>query len=219
MPELVTSMPSIHDDCTCQVAGKVYETGKQTCEKLYELSCSQSESKDDLLRATLVFACSTIDSVGKQLANDCLKELIDIDTGAQESFENYIARTIENESKKILSRALASPDYRGELIKTLIESLEAKSLQSHEQLSRLTAYFGVMTDKVVSVSDAKKIFEIRQIIIHEMDIEPANSTGTPAQRRQRAENELKEHTEKILVASKNLIQEVHNKIHEPRAEG
>jgi hypothetical protein len=51
-----------------------------------------------------------------------------------------------------------------------------------------------------------------------MDIEVLATTGSTAQRRRRAESELKELAEQVLGASCRLIEAVHNKIHEPRAE-
>ena len=185
---------------------------------LYDLAQSQSANKEDLLRAVLIFACSTIDSVGKQLTKDCLKELIDNDEGAQKTFEQYISRRIDKDPKKILARALSNPDYRGELIKVLQESIEGTSLQSFAQISELTARFGIVTDSIVTRVKAEKIFDTRQKIIHEMDIEALATSGTQAQRRSRAESELKELTEQILEACCKLIEAVHDKIHEPRVE-
>jgi len=128
MPGLAVRHPSVQADCTCHLANQIYSTGSSTCANLYNLSQTQTESKEDLLRACLVFACSTMDSVGKQLTRSCLKELIDFDEGAQKTFEQHISRLIDKDSKKILSRALATPDYRGELIEVVQESVERTSL-------------------------------------------------------------------------------------------
>jgi len=217
MPQLTIRQPVVHEDCTCLATSQIYNTGKTACANLYDLSQSQAISKEDLLRAVLMFACSTIDSVGKQLTKDCLKELIDSDEGAQKTFEQYISRRIDKDPKKILARALSNPDYRGELIKILQESIEGTSLQSYAQISELTARFGIVTDDVITRAEAEKIFDTRQKIIHEMDIEVLANSGSRAQRRTRAENELKELAEQILEASCKLIEAVHNKIHEPRA--
>lgn len=218
MPQLTTRQPNIHENCTCVATGQIYSTGTSTCMNLYDLAQSQSANKEDLLRAVLIFACSTIDSVGKQLTKDCLKELIDNDEGAQKTFEQYISRRIDKDPKKILARALSNPDYRGELIKVLQESIEGTSLQSFAQISELTARFGIVTDSIVTRVKAEKIFDTRQKIIHEMDIEALATSGTQAQRRSRAESELKELTEQILEACCKLIEAVHDKIHEPRVE-
>ncbi len=219
MPTLEVRNPNIQADCTCVDTKAIYETGKQTCINLFDLSQSQPSSKEDLLRAVLLFACSTIDSVGKQLTKDCLVELIDSDEGAQKTFETYVSRQIDKEPHKILARALSKPDYRGELIQVLRESIEGKSLQSYPQISTLTAQFGVITDTIFNRAEAEKIFDTRQKIVHEMDIDSIVPGGPAAQRRTRAESELKEQAEQILKASCLLIEAVHNKIHEPRAEG
>ena len=219
MPILEVYDPTIQTDCTCVDSKAIYMTGKQTCINLFVLSQSQEDSKEDLLRAVLLFACSTIDSVGKQLTKDCLTELINSDEGAQKTFETYVARQINKEPHKVLARALSKPDYRGELIQVLKESFDRESLQSYQQISSLTAQFGVVTDSILSRAVAEKIFDTRQKIVHEMDIESITSGGTAAQRRTRAESELKEQAEQVLKASKLLIEAVHNKIHEPRAQG
>jgi hypothetical protein len=158
-----------------------------------------------------------MDSVGKQLTRSCLKELIDFDEGAQKTFEQHISRLIDKDSKKILSRALATPDYRGELIKVVQESVERTSLQSYAQIAELTARFGIVTDEVIVRDKAETVFDARQKIIHEMDIEVLATSGSSAQRRARAETELKDLSEQILEAAYKLIESVHNKIHEPRA--
>ena len=217
MPALNVNTPVVQEDCTCYMAAAIYATGMNTCVNLFALVQSQTANKEDLLRAILLFACSTIDSVAKQLLKDCLEELINADEGAQKTFEEYISRQIDKEPKKVLARALSKPDYRGELIKILQESMAGKSLQSYAQISELTARFGIATAAVITQEDAAKVFDVRQKITHEMDIESLSTSGTSAQRRTRAESELKELTECILTSSCKLIQEVHNKIHEPRA--
>ena len=221
MPTLTTSDPIIHqtpNSCTCGTANTIYLTGKQTCINLYDLAQLEPTHKEDLLRSMISFACTTIDSVGKQLARDCLQEVIDRDEGAQATFEKYISREINKEPHRILSRALSKTDYRGELIKAFTESIEGVSLQSFSQISELCARFGIPTDSVLNQEDAKRIFDTRQKIVHEMDIETLTTpTGNIAQRRARAESELKELTEKILDSTQKLIQTVHDKIHEPLA--
>jgi len=217
MATLKVSSPTVQKDCTCSTADAIYLTGKSTCENLYNLSQTQATSKEDLLRAVLLFSCSTIDSVGKQLAKDCLKEVIDVDEGAQKIFEEHISRKIKQQPEKLLARALSNPDYRGELIKFVIESIDGTSLQSYQQISELTAKFGIVTDEIISQDKAKAVFDARQKIIHEMDIEVLAESGSRAQRRTRAENELKQLSEGILEAACKLIDNVHKKIHEPRA--
>ena len=215
MSNFQTNNPSIHTNCTCIKANSIYITGQTTCKNLYELSQTQEFNKEDLLRAVLLFACSTLDSASKQLAKDCLGELIDVDGGAQKTFEDYISRQIDKDARKILARALSKPDYRGELITIFKESIEGKSLQSYPQISELTSRFGIPTANIIDKTEAEKIFDIRQKIVHEMDIDiVTTANGNATQRRTRAENELKESAESILNATCNLIQMVHNKIHE-----
>lgn len=214
---LEAKYPSTQEDCTCSTAAAIYNTGADTCSNLFHLAQSHTENKEDILRSVLLFACSTIDSVGKQLSKDCLKELIDSDEGAQETFQTFIEREIKKDSAKILPRALSRPDYRNELINVLKESIEGKSLQSYSQISELTARFGIPTDKIITQKEAERIFDARQKIVHEMDINAIASQGNSTQRHVRAEGEIKTLIENMMSASCALIQTVHDKIHEPRA--
>jgi hypothetical protein len=222
MITLKTDKSTIESGCSCRTSVEIYETGRQTSASLFAMyqSFTGEGDKDDLLRAMLLFACSTFDSVGKRLTEDCLEELIDKEEGgAQEQFEDFVKRNISKDPASVLSKVLTRQNYRQGLINLLIKEIKGSSLQSYEQLGRLTSYFGIKTDDVISIQDAKSIFEARNKITHEMDIIVASEpTGNSAQKKSRAEGELKDFTEKILYACKNLVEEVHKKIHEPRAE-
>jgi len=196
--------------CTCKQSYDILEFGLNTCKRLFELA--QDTTGDDkmmLLRSALIYGCSTLDSVGKRLTRDCLKELIDLDEAAQKTFEQHIAREIKRSPDRILAKALSRPDYRGELIKFSQESTEGVSLQSFSQISELTAKFGIPTNEVISESSAKEAFNARQQVIHELDIDP-EQTGA---QRERTEGELEGHIKTVLEAAAKLIQNTHAKIH------
>lgn len=218
--ELAISALSIPNDCGCAKSVSIYKIGSQTCNNLYRLAQAQEsdDDKDDLLRSMLIFACSTIDSLGKQLVRDCLKELIDQkessgDSGAKMQFQSFIRKQIDKEGAVLLARVLSAEDYREELVDVLKQKLTDSSLQSYQQLAILTGHFGVPTDKVINKKDADAIFDARNKITHEMDIDQLAPGSPQPTRRRRAEGELKALTEKMLGASKLLVEQVHKRAH------
>lgn len=218
MPHLSTQTLSLPSESVCANAAQVYETGRKTCERLFDIAQHVTgDGKDDLLRAMLLFACSTIDSLGKRLAEDCLEELINKKgpdgalSGAQKQFEVFVKRTIDKDAAEVLSKVLTTHDYRRELINLLKAEIESASLQSFQQLNKLVSYLGISAgiQEIITQEDANKVFSARNTITHEMDIVATTGGGTPTTLQvQRAEEELRELTEKILEACKKLVEKV-----------
>lgn len=214
-PRLSVVLPDINLveselNCTCKQAHDILALGIETCQRLCDIAePMESIDKAILLRSALIFGCSTLDSVGKRMVQDCLEEVINNDEGAQKIFESFISRQIKKEPEKVLARALSKPDYRSELIHVIQESVYGTSLQSYSQISELTAKFGIATSEVVSEDAGRKIFEIRQLVIHELDMNPDGS-GTQLEREP---EELVSQCDAVLKATANLIKLTHQKIH------
>lgn len=204
------TLPESNLSCTCESSHGILGIGVKTCQKLCDIADTQDgDDKNILLRAALVFGCSTFDSVGKQMTKDSLEQVINNDDGAQRTFEDFISREIKKEPEKILSRVLSKPDYRSELIMKVQESVEGKSLQSYEEISKLSAKFGISVKDIISESDAKNLFGTRQQVIHELDMDPHEQ----GRQRTRLSDELVKQTEAILSAAAKLIAVTHEKIH------
>ena len=154
----------------------ILQTAKDTVEsffKMYEEIDDNENKKQDLLRAIILFSCSGIDAVIKQLINDALETIIMIDDGAENNFKSFVEKkiknNIENNNSKLLSEIFTSDKKPKEtLIQVLKKELTANSLQSAEELSRVASFFNI---KTMNIEDIKKVFYVRNQITHEMDID------------------------------------------------
>src|SRR3989344_6108243 len=113
---------------------------------------STTHEEQDLLRAMLVFACSGIDAVVKQLIKDSLPKIIQKDLtghGARQEFQKFVERRLRKANlidgeEKILSldtnfvaQVLTSNEPRTELLGSMQKHLSADSLQSLDQLLKV----------------------------------------------------------------------------------
>jgi hypothetical protein len=189
---------------------------------------STTHEEQDLLRAMLVFACSGLDAVVKQLIKDTLPKVIDNDKtekDAQEAFRKFIERRIKKnnsfgvEEKSIqidtsfISKILSSQSPRNELLKALQESLNSNSLQSRDELLKVAGYFAITQEEVLQDTDTTKLaFETRNDIIHEMDVDlKANKQGQKKRKVRGAPNMIK-YTENILNIGACFINTVAKKV-------
>ena len=71
----------------------ILQSLKNTIASFYDLfdtlSDDKEQQKQDLLRAILLFSCSGIDSIVKQLVNDALDYVIEHDEGAFNEFKKH----------------------------------------------------------------------------------------------------------------------------------
>jgi len=131
----------------------ILQTAKDTVEsffEMYEEVDDNENKKQDLLRAIILFSCSGIDAVIKQLINDALETIIMIDDGAENNFKSFVEKkiknNIENNNSKLLSEIFTSDKKPKEtLIQVLKKELTANSLQSAEELSRVASFFNIKT--------------------------------------------------------------------------
>ena len=194
---------------------KILDTTRETIKsflKIYdEIGNEENAAKEDLLRAIILFACSGIDAIMKQLIEDSLEEVIKVDEGAQHNFKNYIEKKIKNNTdtynSKLLSEIFSSDKKpRDTLIEILKKELTANSLQSAEELSRVASYFDIDTS---DIDEIKKVFIIRNQITHEMDID---MSVDGIKRRKRDKKEIVGYSNKILNRAEYYINEVDNKL-------
>ena len=139
---------------------------------------SDELTKQNIRRAIILFSCSGIDAVVKQLIIDTLELVIERDEGAQEQLrvftERRLKKTLIDQDYSILSRLFTVKNSRKLLINMLKKELSYDSLQSSDQLFRVAAAFNIMTDRLVTGDEKKnlkKAFDIRNKIIHQMDVD------------------------------------------------
>jgi hypothetical protein len=148
----------------------------------------------DLLRAMLLFACSGLDAVVKQLVQDALPKVLDHDEGAQREFKKFAERRLKRAQSvdepekgtagqtftdvRFLAELLVSFNPRSQLISALTNFLVSDSLQSRDQLLRVAAHFALTKDDVMKNDRVtKEAFDARNQITHEMDIDLPSGKG------------------------------------------
>jgi hypothetical protein len=139
---------------------------------------SAQEEKEDLLRAMFVFATGGLDSLIKQSIKDVLSNLIEINAGANNMFESFVEKEIQDKKSdeikvdsKLIAKLFTSSNPRAELKNRLAYSLTSNSLQSKDQILKVAAYFDIPSNSIVSdFNGLQNIFLERNKIIHEMDI-------------------------------------------------
>jgi len=138
-----------------------------------------TDEEQDLLRAMLVMAASGLDSMTKQLIRDSLPELIAKKPPIRAGLETFVTRQLRGDAEggasasgnRFLARILVSNAVRDQLIEEYILNLTGTSLQSAEELKKAAAALGIDPHAVgIRDSELKPIFDARNKIIHELDI-------------------------------------------------
>ena len=113
----------------------------------------------------------------------------------------------ESASLRMLAEVLVDRDPRSRLVDQLVHDLTAGSLQAPaEELLRVGSYFDIPSaDLCLAPRELQRIFNARNEIVHEMDVdlEPLNRN-----RRQRSLNQIKGFTDEIFKISAALLSEV-----------
>lgn len=138
-----------------------------------------TDSEQDLLRSMLVMAAAGLDATVKQLVQDTLPHLIPIDARAQNSFEKFVLRRLSGDASsgvaalntKLLAAVLVSNKPQERLLQEYIGHLTGNSLQSVDSLFEVAAALGAEPGSVgLTPPELKPIFDTRNKIIHELDI-------------------------------------------------
>jgi len=189
---------------------------------------STTHEEQDLLRAMLVFACSGLDAVVKQLIKDSLNKVIEKDDqgkGARKEFQKFVERRIKrndiaddgNKQFQIdtnyIAQVLTSPDPKIKLLSSLQKYLSDDSLQSRDQLLKAAAHFAITKDQLLTDADmTQKAFNIRNEIIHEMDVDLNEIAKGRKKRKMRSSSEMVGYANNIANVALNFINMVANKI-------
>ena len=158
-------------------ANAILKKLKETLNSFSEIydSLKNDEQKQNILRAKLLFSCSGVDSIVKQLILDTLEEIISLDEGALNQLKKYAERKLgekDGKNTKLISELFVCENPKKTLISMLKEDLTRNSLQSSEELLKVAAMFNIETSKIEdNVDYLKKIFYIRNQITHEMDVD------------------------------------------------
>lgn len=175
---------------------------------------STTHEEQDLLRAMLVFACSGLDAVVKQLIKDSLPDIINLDIegkGARQEFQKFVERRMKRVNNNEIDEKIPSVDtnFIAQIItsdkpKTMLfnflqSHLLSDSLQSRDQLLKVAAHFAITKDQVLKdFGMTKDVFEVRNDIIHEMDVDLSGKAKGQKKRHGRGESDMVKYCVNIL---------------------
>jgi 2-polyprenyl-6-methoxyphenol hydroxylase-like FAD-dependent oxidoreductase len=218
MPDRFPQPPPVQS-AICQTAHDVLGQAAHACQSFHNLFNASrtgagrgttTDAEQDTLRAMLVFACAGLHSALKQLVRDALPSVIDRDPGAHTNFTKSVERKLPDieRSRDLLASVLTAYNPRQHLLARLMDDLQADSLQSVGQLSKIAAAFNIKSSELGDMRILKEAFEARNQIIHEMDI---NFSATRS-RRQRKKQDMERLTETVLTFASSLLLKVDGKL-------
>lgn len=211
----------------CSKAVTIVQTAHASADallKAYELAWSErgkprgitTDEEQDLLRAMLVLAGAGLDAMAKQLIRDALPSLVRKSRQVREGLEKFVARSIRGDVAtpesiagiRFLGRVLSAPSQQQQVIEEYIRDLTGGSLQSPEELSRTAAALG-LSDLSIQHAKLKEIFEIRNKIIHELDV---NLDAERRKRNLRGRETMMKHASTILELAERILKDVHRQL-------
>lgn len=170
------------------------------------------DDEQDLLRAMLVMAAAGLDSMLKQLIRDAMPQLVKSSLSVREGLEKFATRSIRGDGDsteplsgaKFLGRVLVAEVPQSQVIEEYVRDLTGGSLQSPSELIRTVQALGlggVNIDK----GRFKEIFDVRNKIIHELDI---NLDGDRRKRNVRGREPMMKHTNALLEIGERILSDV-----------
>lgn len=162
----------------------------------------------------LIFASAGLDVFVKQLIKSKLPKLLRVDKVAQFKFKEYVKRGLNKNDKEILNVlafALIDRNPRRIFLDEYIQSMTGESLQSVDELMRVSEASGLNTKMIFTnekMNSLKDVFKVRNEIIHAMDINTSNdnfNTTGYRTRRQRVSTKMEQHTKNILNLAEELF--------------
>jgi hypothetical protein len=176
-----------------------------------------TDEEQDLLRAMLIIGAAGLDAMLKQLIRDSMPILAKMDKAVLDELEKFVARQIRGDVEttdvtagtRFLARILAAPEQQKQVIEEYIKELTGGSLQSSEELMRTVRALGIEPGSVgAHPQKLKPIFEIRNKIVHEMDID---LTKTRRKRNLRRSSDMIKYVDSLLEIAEKILHEVDRK--------
>lgn len=173
-----------------------------------------THDQQDLYRAMLVFACAGLDVFVKQLVKNKLPDLLEVDMVVQGEFKEYVRKGALKDKEKminIVALALIDQAPRSVFLSEYMKRLTGDSLQSVSQLLQIAKASGLEKEKIyteIKNNAIKEAFEVRNQIVHEMDInvikDSSRNTGFRTRRQRRAPI-MEKHAKSILKLAEGLL--------------
>jgi hypothetical protein len=187
--------------------------------KVLPLRGISTDEEHDLLRAMLVTAASGLDSMLKQLIKDALPTLIQREGRPLEELEKFIKRRIRvdaeakvpSEGASFLAHVLVAPSTQSRVIEEYVSFLTKGSLQSVSELERIATALDLARNEVnIDENTLKDIFEARNKIVHELDI---NFDAARRNRNVRGEAKMRAYTNTLIALAEQVLESVDKKLH------
>lgn len=178
-----------------------------------------TDKEQDLLRAMLVMCAAGVDGMAKQLIRDALQDLAKKDASVQEGLQTFVQRGLRGDperpdlgtsSRDFLARILTARDHWVQVVEEYIRQLTGGSLQSAEELTRTARGLGLSDkDAPIAQGEVKKIFDIRNQIIHELDV---NLAGKKRKRHIRKRDDMVRMVNVLLGIAQAILVGVHERL-------
>jgi len=185
----------------------------ETTRKSRKAKGMATDEEQDLLRAMLIFATSGLDSMIKQLIREALPLITNKEEGAKEVFKKHIERKLNTSDQincKLLAKVLVEGDPQKSLIEELVADLTLSSLQSKDELLKIASYFNIPSNELTNDFNLlREIFDVRNQIVHEMDIDFYRSNRS---RRTRRRDDMVKYTNEILRVAKVFLEKADRKL-------
>lgn len=148
----------------------------------------------------------------KQVIRHSLPLLAERDRKVEQGIEAFVAKQLRGDEDgdgvapsagKFLARILVAQSHRKQVIAEYVGQLAGGSLQSAEELMKVSFALGL--DPSACSIDPKRfkpIFDIRNKIIHELDI---NFEAPRRRRHSRSRDAMVEHANALLLAGENVL--------------
>ena len=170
-----------------------------------------TDQEQDQLRAMLVFAASGLDAILKQLIRDSLHTLVALDEEVKNGLEGFAASNLRREdSHRFLARILSSDSVQTQLIENYTWHLTGSSLQSPDELFRAVSALGLDPRQLgIDPPKLKSVFNIRNEIVHELDIDFDARKRSRTSRRRAV---MIKHTNTLLSIAEDVLASVDSKL-------
>ncbi len=190
----------------------------RTVRQARQAAGTTSDEEQDLLRAMVVMVGAGLDSALKQLIRDSLPVLAELDESVREGLEKFVSRQVRGDvedgtggsSARFLARVLASTTPSERVIEEYVQFLTGSSLQSVDEVMRAASALGLEPrDLAIDVVALRHVFNVRNRIIHELDID------FDAARRNRASRTvalMTQHANTVLASCETVLRAVGERI-------
>lgn len=136
-----------------------------------------------------------------------------MEEGSREVFKKHIERKLNTSDQincKLLAKVLVEGDPQKSLIEELVADLTLSSLQSKDELLKIASYFNIPSNELTTdFGLLKEIFDVRNQIVHEMDIDFNLSNRS---RRTRRRDDMVKYTNEILRLAKVFLEKADRKL-------